>query len=319
MSEVRECATVFEGPRRGGLKASGLRAGYLREFFLAALLLFAVAACSPVAASAENFLWRLESPQGRPAYIMGSIHLAHAGLYPLNGVLTKSFEEATVLVVEINTADMAPGVLENFVLKHGYAPGRAPLPERLSSQTRQALKASGFYKPQMDVMTPWLAALVVQVEALHRHGFKAEFGLDKYFMAEARKRKIRILELETIEEQMGMLVNMNEREADLFLLSTLLEIKNAPRTMRTFLESWSGGDTEGFARAFFEDYNKYPELRPVLDLIIFGRNRAMTAKIDRLVAREEGLCFIVVGAGHLVGEQSVLSGLRDLGWKASQM
>lgn len=250
---------------------------------------------------------------------MGSIHLANAGLYPLDKALTEAFADSELLVVEINTEDLPAGTMERFVAGHGFVSDRRPLPERLSPRTSQALTSSAYYHRRMDRMTPWMAALVIQAELMRRHGFSSEYGIDKYFIEEAKKRKIRILELETLDEQMGMLVNMSEKEADLFLLSSLLEMDQAPKIMRTFFDTWKNGDIGGFAGAFFEEYDKYPELRPILDIIIFRRNQEMAAKINELAAAEEGVCFIVVGAGHLVGDDSILAELRQWGWKASQL
>lgn len=292
---------------------------YLTLLTTGVFFLIVAAGISPAEASSKNFLWHLESPSGRQAYIMGSIHLAHAGLYPLDRALTEAFADSELLVVEINTEGLPAGTMERFVADHGFVRDRRPLPERLSSRTGQALTSSGYYQPQMAQMTPWMAALVIQMEVMRRNGFSSEYGLDKHFIGEAKKRGLRILELETLDEQMGMLVNMSEKEADLFLLSSLLEMDDLPQIMRTFLNTWKSGDIDGFAGAFFGEYDKYPELRPVLDIIIFRRNREMASKINGLVAMEGGVCFIVVGAGHLVGEGSILSDLHQWGWKVRQL
>lgn len=291
-----------------------------RVLATAAVFLFLLAWGAPLRAEPEpkHFLWSLESPQGRPAYILGSIHLAYSGLYPLDVEIMNAFGEAEALVVEINTEDMDLGTMQRFILEHGLARDARPLPERLTPRTRQALESSGLYGLHLASMAPWLAALTIQVEVMERNGFRAEYGLDKFFIDEAKRRRLRILELESLEDQMGMLVSMSPEVADLFLLSSLLEMDELPRTMRTFLETWQRGDVAGFGRAFFDEYEKYPELVPVLDIIIFRRNRDMAAKIDRLAAAEAGPLFIVIGAGHLVGEGSVLDELAGRGWRARQ-
>lgn len=267
----------------------------------------------------KNFIWRLDSPQGGHAYIVGSLHLAHQGLYPLNEKIMKAFGESDFLMVEINSEDMNPAALASFIRKYGYVDGGPPLPDRLSERTALALKNSGFYQAAMAQMTPWLAALAIQVEALHQKGFKSEYGLDKYFIDLAKERKIRILELESLDQQMGMLVEMSPQEADLFLLSTLMEMEELPKMMTALLENWEKGKVDDFAQVFFAEYDKYPELKPLLDKIIFRRNQEMAAKIEDLTSRESGAAFIVVGAGHLVGGRSILAELAGRGWRAGQL
>lgn len=284
-----------------------------------ALSLFMLSAIAPTEAAARNFLWRLKSPQGGQAYIMGSIHLAHQGLYPLNKEVMDAFGEANLLVVEINSEDMNPALMARFIQDHGFVSDKPPLPERLAEKTREALKNSGLYEAGMARMAPWLAALTIQVEVLNDQGFRAEYGLDTFFINRAKERKLRILELETLEQQMGMLTEMSAEEADLFLFSTLVEMDELPKVMRNFLGSWQNGDIDAFAEAFFEEYHKYPELKPLLDLIIFRRNQEMAAKIEDLMFQEDGFCFIVVGAGHLVGDRSILAELQSRGWQAEQL
>lgn len=307
---ARQLSNLTGGPLARGFRALAL------IIFLGCLLLPA----RPAAAQDEkNFIWRLDSPRGGQAYIAGSLHLAHQGLYPLNEKIMKAFGESDFLLVEINSEDIDPAALASYIRAKGYVAGGRPLPERLSERTAQALKNSGFYQAAMAPMTPWLAALTIQVEALRQKGFKAEYGLDKYFIDLAKKRKIRILELENLEQQMGMLVEMSPPEADLFLLSTLMEMDELPQVMKALLENWEMGKVDDFAKVFFAEYNKYPELKPLLEKIIFRRNQDMAATIEDLTSRESGVGFIVVGAGHLVGSRSILAELAGRGWRASQL
>lgn len=309
----------FGLPTGCGFRCLGRVRGLCGLMAFAFLLFFLGAGQLAAAEEAKNFLWRLDSPQGRQAYIMGSLHLAHAGLYPLNDKIMEAFGQSDFLVVEINSEDMDPALMERFIKDHGYVAGGRPLAERLSEKTSRALKDSGFYQNRMAAMTPWLAALAIQVEVMHKQGFRAEYGLDKYFIDRAKERKIRILELENLDQQMGMLVEMSQEEDDLFLLSTLLEMDDLPKVMTAFLDSWAAGNVDGFAEAFFKEYHKYPELKPLLDIIIFRRNQEMAAKIENLMNEEAGVGFIVIGAGHLISDRSVLAELVGKGWRASQL
>lgn len=264
-----------------------------------------------------SFLWEVNSPQGGRAYILGSIHLAYSGLYPLNDDIAAAFDSSAVLVVEINTEEMPQELIDNYIQKHGYAGDGRPLPERLSPGTRAILEKSGFYSPALDPLKPWLAALVVQLEALQKNGFEARYGLDRHFIEKAWSRKIDILELETIDDQMGLLANMSEEEADLFLRSAILEMDDLPVLMNGFLDTWRRGDAKGFAEIFFKEYDRYPELVPLMDKVIFRRNERMAAKIHELLL-EPRVLFVVIGAGHLVGDQSVLTDLAARGHTVSQ-
>ena len=268
---------------------------------------------------AENFLWQIADPKGGRAYIMGSVHLAHEGLYPLRDPIMKAFADSSALAVEIDMDALPPDALPAFIITHGLSRDQRPLPERLTEGTRTLLENSGHYNSlTMARMTPWLAALNIQVDELVARGFESKYGLDEYFINLAKTRKMPIVSLETLDDQMSMLTEMSDHEADLFLKSTLLEINDLPETIGAFLDTWNRGDVAGFTQVFFQEYDKYPDLLPLLDKIIFRRNEKIAAKINRLISRKT-VYFIVVGAGHLVGDRSVLAHLAARGYTITQL
>ncbi len=281
---------------------------------LAALWL--VSAAAP--AEAGNFLWRVTSKNGGEAYLFGSVHLAHAGIYPLRDPITEAFERSGSLAVEIDIDGLPPGVLNGYLLAHGFSPDPRPLLERLTPATREALDESGFYRPEMAPLQPWLAALNIQLTVMREHGFEPEYGLDKFFIAQAKGRGVPVLDLETLDDQLKPLAEMSGAESDLFLRSVVLEMDELPATLRTFLDTWNSGDVQGFGEVFFREYDRYPELVPLLDKIIIRRNHRLTARINSLLDRRPPV-FIVVGAGHLVGEQGILALLTARGHTVTQM
>jgi len=290
---------------------------HLRTAICALVLAMAWFAASPL--MAENFLWQVTAPKGGRIYIMGSIHLAHEGLYPLRDPIMRAFAESSALAVEIDTEALPLEAMATFITTHGLALDQSPLPERLTEATRALLESSGYYNSStMARMTPWLAALTIQVDELGARGFESKYGLDAYFISLARARKVPVISLETLDDQMGMLAEMTDHESDLFLKSTLLEMEDLPRTVQAFLDTWNSGDVAGFARVFFEEYDKYPDLVPLLDKIIYRRNEKMAAKINRLLSRKT-VCFVVVGAGHLVGDRSILAHLAARGYTITQL
>ena len=290
-----------------------------KALIVGALLIVAAAVAALAAGSrSRHFLWELHGPSGQKGFIMGSIHLAHAGLYPLDSAITEAFAASGQLTVEINMEDMPIEEVNDYIQRYGFSADSAPLLERLTPPTREALERSGFYSPQLAPMSPWLAALSIQLEVMQKNGFESRFGLDKHFIDLAKTRGLDILELETIDEQMGMLVNMSEEEADLFLRSAILEMDDLPKRMKEFLTAWREGDVPGFSAIFFDEYDKYPELLPLMDKIIFQRNRLMADRIQRQLAGSSETHFIIIGAGHLVGDPSVLSLLADQGYTLTQ-
>lgn len=259
----------------------------------AAIFLLALAwlAALPPALRADGLWWRVTAPGGATAYVLGSIHVARAGLYPLGEDLMAAFGQAGRLVVEMDTLALPPDTVAACLKEHGLAGDRP---------------------------RPWLRALTLQSQALHDLGYDETLGLDRFFLAEAKKRGLPVVELETLEDQMAPLWDMTAAQEGDFLASAQGEIPELPRLAGAMFRAWRAGDAEGFRRVFFEKYGEWPRLAPVLDKIVFRRSRAMAARLEALAA-DGAPAFVVVGAGHLVGPGSVLDILARRGFAIEQM
>jgi uncharacterized protein YbaP (TraB family) len=89
--------------------------------------------------------------------------------------------------------------------------------------------------------------------------------------------------------------------------------------MSQLVDYWQSGDSEGLARLVIEDeLEKYPEFRDLHRRMFDDRNHAMTDRIVEMQARG-GTWFVVVGAGHLVGDQGIVSMLQRRGQSLRQL
>ena len=292
----------------------------LAAWFLAAVLALAAALALAGRGRAEElFLWRVTSPAGARAYLAGSIHLADPGLYPLPEPFGLAFQEAGSLVVEIDTETLPLKTMSDFIAQRGLAaPGRA-LEDYLTPATSGLLAHSGLNQPEYARYRPWLAALAIQLAALEENGFSARYGLDKHFLDQAAARRLPVVELETFAEQMNLLADLGREEADLFLQATLREAAELPSAMAEFLAAWRRGDTAAFAELLFRDFKRHPELSGLLDRLIIRRNHLMLERLKPLLAAVGRPPFVVVGAGHLVGEEGLLSLLAAQGYRLEQL
>ncbi len=265
-------------------------------------------------AQAQNFLWQITSPQGVKSFIIGSVHVANSDLYPLSAPIDEALAQADVLVVE--TLEASPSEMESFILAKGR--DARPLNERLTPTTKELLLQSRLDFKPLEHQATWLAALSLQLELMRQNGFESQYGLDAYFLSQAKAKELEVVALESLSDQLGPLSEMDDVEADLFLRSVLLEADNLAADMDKLLSTWKQGDTSEFQDIFFQQYNKYPELIPLLDKLIFARNKTMAARLRPLLSEAKSY-FVVVGAGHLVGKESILSILAKEGFQISQL
>ena len=89
--------------------------------------------------------------------------------------------------------------------------------------------------------------------------------------------------------------------------------------MAQMVDYWRRGDAEGLARLVIEDeLKKYPEFADLHRRMFDDRNRAMTGKVLEM-QQKGGTYFVVVGAGHLVGDQGIVAMLKERGQSPRQL
>jgi len=260
------------------------------------------------------FMWEVQGPDSGRAFILGSIHMADQRLYPLDERILEAYQQSGALVVELNSEAISQDKITQYIVSKGMAFDQPPLPERLSPKTREALLSCKYHSPLNNMFKPWLAALVISQQALVGLGVSTDYGLDKYFLDKAKADGLPVLELETFEEQMSVMADMTDDEADLFLWVTIDELKDLPQTIGLFITHWKTGDDKAFASIFFKEYDKYPELAPFRDRLITFRNRLMADRLEAMLKQRKDALFVVVGAGHLLGEESIQNILAGRGY-----
>jgi uncharacterized protein YbaP (TraB family) len=72
----------------------------------AGLLAALVVAYAQAQAPERHFLWKVTSPQGKEAYLLGSVHVLSKGFYPLSPVIDAAFGASKTLVEEIDIDEM---------------------------------------------------------------------------------------------------------------------------------------------------------------------------------------------------------------------
>jgi uncharacterized protein YbaP (TraB family) len=83
--------------------------------------------------------------------------------------------------------------------------------------------------------------------------------------------------------------------------------------MQALMNAWRRGDEPALEAVIFEHMDEEPGLAELYDRLIFRRNVAMANELERLL-EQPGTWFVVVGAGHFVGDRSVIADLKRKGF-----
>lgn len=312
----------------------------IRRAFAGALAALSVLACEPaapapaaspaavapeVSAAAASqkpaqpvFEWQAQIG-GSTVYLLGSVHVARSGLYPLDPRIEQSFAASDVLVLELALDEQAQLAAARRMLELGQLePGRR-LSDVVSPETWNLLVETQGRRGQsmfgLRGFRPWFVALTLTTQALQAEGFLADLGIDEHFRRAAVGHQ-RIEALETVESQMALFTSLSAEAEEQMLKQTLEELDAYAGELDAAFRLWSAGDANGIDRLLVTPMqSEYPDL---FERLFAERNRAMTERL-LVMAQVPGRYFVVVGAGHLVGSSGILQLLSSRGIPSRQL
>ncbi|MFZ6818730.1 TraB/GumN family protein [Undibacterium sp. Ji22W] len=252
------------------------------------------------------------------AYLYGSIHIAKKDFYPLAKVVKQSYAKADTLVVETDITD--ENANRSIIGKLSYiAPDR--LEHHLSAETWNTLRdMTGQSLEQFQFYKPVLVAMGLTVSAGMQLGFEPEQGLDLHFIKAAQKDKKKLIELDGVAVQAEVLNNLSNEEGDAILANTLQSFKNGEirQEFQRMTEAWRAADADKLAQIFVAAANKDSGSKKITQKLIDDRNPDTAKKIIELMSSGKKL-FIVVGAGHLAGDNNLIKLFQQQGLQVRQI
>ena len=270
-------------------------------------------------ADSKSFLWKVQS-KTNTVYLLGSIHLFKKELYPLNEKIEEAFDQSELLAVEANITDTRQLDLQKLIEKAIYLDDDT-LEKHVSKETfdliRKRAEGLGLPLELINKQKPWFLGLMFTSVEFLKLGFDPNHGIDKYFLSKADGKK-RILELESLDYQINLLSNFNDHDQELFLLLALKDANTQGQEVKELLQAWTSGDVTGLERIMTKSIDEDKRLSSIYEILIYNRNKNMASKIADFLKMKETY-FVIVGAGHLVGNKGIVEILKSRGYRVEQM
>ncbi|HYO59126.1 TraB/GumN family protein [Archangium sp.] len=277
---------------------------------------------SAAVAERRAFLWEVTRP-GAPdkrLYLTGSVHLGRPGQFVFPPSLEAALARSQALVVELDPDKADPRQTQQLVLSLGTFSPPDGLSAHLSAETQallpEVLQRVGLPPAGVERMRPWLLSLTLSILEMQKAGYSEAGGIDRMLLTKARGTQ-RIVELETLEEQMRMLAGLPESVQDLMLREQLQQSSQTAVSMASVATAWEGGNPDALAHVLFVRADD-PTFRPFYEALFYTRNRRMADRLAAMLDQPE-THFAVVGAGHLVGEEGILALLARKGLQVRQL
>jgi hypothetical protein len=283
------------------------------------LILTLLLANASYAQQDKGFIWEVQGGTNT-LYLLGSLHFANTDFYPVRQEIQQAFQRSDNLVVEIDVDRLAPEQVQRLITSKGTYPYGESIKNHIRETTYQGilqyLQSRNLPTAAFDNYKPAMLMMALTSLELERMGLSSDFGLDLYFTRQARGKK-RIHELETLEDQLDMLLNI--KDGDQLLMQTLNEFKDYQSLTDSLLQAWETGDPALLKRLIIDQPLKdFPESAAVFDKLITRRNYQMTSKIIGYL-KTGGSYFVVAGAGHMIGEEGIIAQLEQAGYRVKQL
>ena len=288
------------------------------RLFLTLLILLSSPAVWPDTAGHPVTLWRAAG-QTNSVYLLGSIHLLRPGDYPLPAAIDAAYEEAEVLVMELDMDDLDGIQAQQLFARSGVLQGGKTLRDLIGEpayqQARAAADAIDIPIEMLAQSEPWLAAVTVEMMMFYRIGFNPMLGIEMQLVSQAGRDGKPIEGLETAAEQTAFLDGLSLDTQRDMLLQTLKESAGLEESIDEIIRAWRYGDIEALESGLLQDLEKNEELSEAL---VNRRNRRWVTQISELLDDSDDY-LVVVGALHLIGDQGVPELLARAGVKIVQL
>ncbi|PHR16755.1 MAG: TraB/GumN family protein [Sphingopyxis sp.] len=264
---------------------------------------------------ADPALWVIKDDD-TTIYLFGTVHILQPGMSWFDEAVKDSFDASDELVVEMIKPD--PAVMMKIVNDLAIDTTGIALRDKLKPEDRTKYEAVmtelGLPLAAFDPLEPWYASVNLSLIPLMRNGYASDQGADDALMAQAAARGIKIVGLETPEQQLGFFDNLPEAVQIRFLNFTVETIDDAAEGMEQMVIEWANANVD----ALGELMNAGLEDKILYETLLVNRNRSWAEWVEHRMT-EPGTIFLAVGAGHLAGDGSLQAILAKKGIVAERI
>lgn len=264
-------------------------------------------------------IWKIEK-SNNTSYLMGTVHMGDASMSPLASNIQSTLAKADVLYVEVDMSAISPEKANQVTMTKGLLPQGQVLTDVLSSKSYKRLEVYfgqvGIPMATFQQMQPWLVGLSIAQLEFSKLGYTPAHGIDSQLIANAKSAKKKVMEFETLEQQMGFFEMFSGANGEAFVNDGLDELQKIDNMGVVLMNSWKSGDYSGILRVYEESMKQTEFDKKAEKVLLTDRNLNWVPVIEKAAAKDTIL--VAVGAMHLVGDNGLITLLKNKGWRVTK-
>jgi len=262
-------------------------------------------------ANDKTLLWQV-SGNGltQPSYVFGTIHVIKSEDFFTGQNVLKKLRQSENLVLEMDLDNVrsmevaAASILpDNKTIKDFVDPDDYLLLESFFADSLGYPMA--LFKTAYARLKPFFLQQMIYIRFLGDNVMSYETE----FLEQTRDQNIKVIGLESLNEQLSFIDVMSIEEQYEGLLRAIRESSQQNAYLDTLVEAYKDKDIH----KLYELVASNDEFKDISNTLIDERNQNWVPKLEN--AFRSGRTFVAVGAGHLGGEKGILQLLRDRGYE----
>ncbi len=264
-------------------------------------------------------LWKIADAD-TTIYFFGTIHLLPPGLDWETPAFKDALAQADTVYFEADT-ELPPNEITRIIQRTGLLPPDRNLSDLLDPAEQDAVRAAahrvGLSPLLVERMRPWYASVMIADAAIRSAGFAQDSGVEALLRPAAHAAGKDLRYLETVEAQLSAYTVLPDDVQVRLLDASLKDLDKAGEVLTGMARAWRAGDDDALAEAVIDD--QIATLPEIYDTLMVRRNKAWAAQLDAVMKNEDGVFLVAVGAGHLLGPDSVVVMMQRLGHTAGRV
>ncbi|WP_161796841.1 TraB/GumN family protein [Devosia soli] len=281
------------------------------------LLALAILLAFSNAATAAPAIWKV-SDEDSSIWLFGSIHMLPADTDWRTETLDRLIQDADRVYFETDLGPEAHAEIVTLTMSRGFASDGVLLNRRIGTKlmgkVRTAAEKYDLPVPSLLAMQPWMAAMTIATAAVSGLGYDPTKGVEAVLTAEIPRDKQGFLE--TAAQQIEAIAGGSEADQIQMLTATIAEAQWSAGRIEDMKNAWIAGTPETVGDIFLADMGAYGDA--FMDRLIVQRNKNWAQQITEMLDQDEA-AVLVVGAGHLIGDYSVVTLLEEKGFTGERV
>jgi uncharacterized protein YbaP (TraB family) len=279
--------------------------------FLVRLIVFCLLQVQICHAEEQGLLWQIKG-SNIDSYLFGTIHSEDPRVTKLPGLVEDCFNSADILMLEMSLDLVTSTSVASMMLQEPDSSLDKQVGKPLADEAVEAMQSKGVPPEVTNSMQPWAIVMTLSMPPQVNGQF-----LDKklYDMALAVGKQFQ--PLETPDEQVSVFTMLTLSEQKSLMRNVLDEYQSYPRMYERLTKAYLARDLDTLVSISFtnpiSDDSALQE--KVMNQMLTRRNHRMVERMEPFF--KQGKVFVAVGALHLVGEEGLVSLLRQRGYMVS--